>query len=285
MVFGESTQTTSDWVRETRSYTQGSSKEQANVLDADFNPGDEQMVMKFPVDGTQVGQTLEVGWLLYQVVDVDTSSRTLSVVPEIEDAEHLTGERVRMRPNYSTRRVIEQLNNDLRDLSAQNIYRLETVEAIDGAADVPLGALVVLDAWSKEPGLNSRQLPSAFYQLADTPEGKQLRGPATLEYVTYGCIFNPLPFDEDVVITDHTGLWASALDIPPMGAAITLLSGSESQRNIITHQGDTRRAGEVPPGSITGALQTLAALRSRRIVAEGQRLTGRYGHTIDVGVF
>lgn len=287
MVFGSSSVTTADWIRETRTHVQGSSREQVNTLASSKSASATQIELQYPLTGVQVGQAIEIGWVTYLVADLDTSARTLDVLPEVEGsgAAADTGARVTMRPTYSTRRIIDQLNNDLRDLSAQGLYRLETVEAIDGAADVPIGGLVVLDAWSEEPGLKSRQLPAKFYQIADTPEGTQLRGPSTLQYVTFGCMFNELPYDQDVNIVDTTGLWATAVDIPPLGAAMSMLGGAEAQRNITTHQGDTRRAEEVPPGAISGALQTLATLRQRRIVAEGQRLTSRYGHIIDVGVY
>jgi 3-hydroxyisobutyrate dehydrogenase-like beta-hydroxyacid dehydrogenase len=83
---------------------------------------------------------------------------------------------------------------------------------------------------------------------------------------------------------DDVGLVSTAEDLPPLGAAMRLLAGLEAQRNLIDTQGDTRRAGEVPAGSITQALRNLAAIRQQRLTAEAQRFQQRYGIKLHLAV-
>ena len=73
-----------------------------------------------------------------------------------------------------------------------------------------------------------------------------------------------------------TGLQASAYDLPPLGAAIRLMSGREIKRNFTETQGDSRRATEVPAGAVQQSSTGLKLLRAQRIVAECARLNSLY---------
>lgn len=286
MVFGTSTVTTSDLIRRTLAHCQGNSRQAVNRLASDFSTSQSSMAMDFPITGVQVGQTIEVGWNLYTVADVNTSTKTVSVIAETAAESHSEGDRVTMRPRFPARRIIETINEDLHDLSMNGLYRIETEEGVgdDGELpDPPAGAVAVLAVWSKEKGLDPRPLPPAHYRLADTPDGIKLRGPEPgIEYVTFGCLFNTLSITTDQVVTDTTGLEATALDLPPLGAALTLMADREASRNQINAQGDTRRAEEVPPGANAAMMASVARLRSNRIMAEAGRLIERYGYIREV---
>jgi hypothetical protein len=73
-----------------------------------------------------------------------------------------------------------------------------------------------------------------------------------------------------------TGIPASAWDIPPIGAAISLMAGREIKRSFVETQGDSRRATEVSAGASTQSVNALRLLRQQRITAEKQRLDGFY---------
>jgi hypothetical protein len=72
------------------------------------------------------------------------------------------------------------------------------------------------------------------------------------------------------------GLMDSMLDIPSLGAAVSLLRTTESRRAQIAAQGDPRRADEVPPGSNSSAARELAREYQSRIDEERIRLTNLY---------
>lgn len=291
MVFGTSNLTTADLIRQTLGHVQGSVRSPANRLADAFTSMQTNMVFSSPVSGVQIGQAIEVGLTLYQVTDVDTATKTLGVVPVDEATDHDAGAVVRMRPAYTKKRIIDEFNAELSDLSTQDLYRVVTIETDnDGVTAVPAGAVTVLDVWTNEPSLAyvaSRQFPEALYQIVDTPDGLELRGPATSinpDFVVFGCAFNELPLDDDTVdVVDTTGLWGQALDLLPLGVAVRLLMGTESQRNSITGQGNSRRADEVPPAAVTGSMRSLASLRQQRLVAEQGRLRQRFGYTKRVG--
>jgi hypothetical protein len=75
---------------------------------------------------------------------------------------------------------------------------------------------------------------------------------------------------DDTVTT--TGLPLSATDIPSLGAAARLMGVREAKRAFTENEVDTRRAGEVPPGSASKAAQTIMAILNERIHTEYLRL-------------
>jgi len=72
------------------------------------------------------------------------------------------------------------------------------------------------------------------------------------------------------------GFPSSAEDILIMGAQIRLVSPREVKRNFTESQGDTRRAEEVPAGSISNSLTNLMRMRRDRITAEAAKLARKY---------
>jgi hypothetical protein len=88
------------------------------------------------------------------------------------------------------------------------------------------------------------------------------------------------PFGQLVNLTDNvgtvTGLPDSAMDIPPMGAAMRLVAPREIKRNFTESQGEPRRSEEVPPGAVAGSWRGLAGMRAQRILSEAMRLAAMY---------
>lgn len=285
--FVPSDKVTSDLVRAVRSYAQGGARHGVNTLAQPFDNSGNELVLQYAISGLQPGMTLEIDWVEYSLVEASPATKTLTVLAMESDAParvHLEGARVTLKPRYTTRRIIEELNNELDQLSGEGLYRVESVAGEDdGSLILPDGALALLDAWSND--VYTRKLPAAFYQITESATGPVLIGPATLSRATVGCAFNHLPLWDDVAVATTTGLVPTALDIPPLGAAIRLLMGTESQRNIIDHQGETRRAGEVPTGGPTTSMRNFAAMRQTRLVAEMARLAQRYGYQQHVGAY
>jgi hypothetical protein len=65
-------------------------------------------------------------------------------------------------------------------------------------------------------------------------------------------------------------------DLLVLGVQIRMVAGREVKRNFTESQGDTRRADEVPAGSVTNSINNLLRLRRDRIIAEAARLTRQY---------
>jgi hypothetical protein len=267
---------TSDLIRTTRQLAQGNARNPVNTLAVDYSALSDVIELTYPITGIQPGMVLEIGWVLYNVVDSDHTASTITVLPEIDgtDVDHDAGTRVNLRPRFPVRRIIEEMNADLMDLSGQGIYKLRSVQAVDGVIPLPVDAVVILDVWNDDP--SSIRLPGNEYRIADSPTGPVLMGESNIDFAVFGCTLGEFPYDSDVDV-DTVGLVSTAEDLPSFGAALRLLIGSEAQRNLTDTQGDTRRSDEVPPGAITGALRNLAAVRQQRIVTEAQRFQQRYG--------
>jgi hypothetical protein len=267
---------TSDLIRLTRQLAQGNARSPINILEAEKLDNVPEAQLTYSFQGMQVGMVVEIGWVQYIVVDVNVTDRMLTLLPEVEGTEitHPVGSRVLLRPRYPARRIIDELNNDLMDLSGQGIYKLRTVEGVSGVVTLPEDAVTVLDVWSDD--VTPKRLPGSEFRISDTTVGPVLATDSTIGRAVFGCTLGQLPYDSDVDL-DTVGLVSTAEDLPPMGAAMRLLIGAEAQRNLIDAQGDTRRAEEVPPGAITGAVRNLAAVRQQRIVTEAQRFQQRYG--------
>jgi hypothetical protein len=66
------------------------------------------------------------------------------------------------------------------------------------------------------------------------------------------------------------------LDIPPLGAAATLLKTTDSRRNQIGVQGDARRAGEVGSGANLSSAAMMDRDYKGRVQDEYARLIQRF---------
>jgi len=93
------------------------------------------------------------------------------------------------------------------------------------------------------------------------------------------------PYGQLVNLTDDVngvaGLQVTAMDIPPLGAAIRLIAPREIKRNFTEAGVEPRRAEEVPPGSVLKSMLGLQQLRANRIKAEAMNLWTnfpRYAH-------
>ena len=73
-----------------------------------------------------------------------------------------------------------------------------------------------------------------------------------------------------------TGLQATAYDLPPLGAALSLMATAPIRREFLDAQGSSRRAEEVPPGAISASMRDLRARRDMRVAAEAARLATMY---------
>ena len=83
-------------------------------------------------------------------------------------------------------------------------------------------------------------------------------------------------------ITDGTtarsavGLATTAYDLPPLGAAMALMTTTPIRREFLDAQGTSRMADEVPPGAISASFRDLMGRRRARVEAESGRLVSQY---------
>jgi hypothetical protein len=142
----------------------------------------------------------------------------------------------------------------------------------------PKAVFSYADRWTPLAFRLDRQMPrdtfgsgAALTMYDRSPEAHEVR-------FLYGERFDPDDLDDDASVLDDGGwgLASTMIDIPPMGAAASLILGRELQRTDTEAMGESRIAAEVPP---TFQTQTSLALRTRadrRINQEAMRLIQQY---------
>lgn len=246
--------------------------------------------------GIVPGIVIEIGSELFYVTNV--TGTTVSVMRGYAGTTavvHNVNDIVRVSPKFPEHRIIDELNNDLADLSAPDngIFDMKTFTfTYQGGVD---GYEVA--------GITNDQL-SSIYQVtyaalgvvADEPEviNWKLRrnrdtsvfssGLALVLYsgVTPGRLVTAMYKSPLTSITSSastkisTGLPTTAYDLPPLGAALSLMVSTPIRREFLDAQGSSRRAEEVPPGAIAGSMRDLRSKRSIRVESEASRLAQMY---------
>ena len=104
--------------------------------------------------------------------------------------------------------------------------------------------------------------------LADTPtSGQGVR-------VEYKAPFTTLSTSSTALTT--VGLHSEAYDLPPLGAALALMTFKPIARESVMTQSPIRRAEEVPSGAISASMRDLRFRRDQRVEAEKMRLAQLY---------
>ena len=209
---------------------------------------------------------------------------------------HTAGDIVRVSPKFPAYRILEALNNDLRDLSSPDngLFQIKTTSFIYNASQEGYNLA----------GLTSEEVQSIYSITyadpipveASEPEIrswklKRNRDTASfasgMELVLYGpgwpgkkvTVSYKSPLTLISTTTDAksaTGLPATAYDLPPLGAALALMTTAPIRREFLDAQGSHRRAEEVPPGAISASMRDLRMRREMRVAAEAGRIAAMY---------
>lgn len=205
-------------------------------------------------------------------------------------ATHAQNAHVVVDPRYPRHVILRALNDDLRDLSSpvNGLFKSSYVDltyspAYDGYDLTGVSDLIgILDVFYEEPTRRG-WTPTQWRLNRDLPTADFASGnavfinaafPGSTVRVRYKAPFSTITYSTSDVETT-SGLPASAIDIPVLGAAARLIAGREIPRNQVESQPSTRRADEVPPGAIANSARALLAFRAQRIADEAARLMSR----------
>lgn len=286
-----------DWVAETRQMLLGGINEERNKLSAGYTAGSDTLQFQYPMGSIQSGARLSIGTNTFYVWSVNGQIATVSGGEEgSTDANASSGAIVRVRPRWTDNEILSALNFDLNDLSSpqHGLFRVQTksftydstIEGYDMssvAGDV-LSIIEIRYQTTDDTKLWPR-IPSTQYRLvrnmptSDFSSGLALilYEPANSGYQVYVTFRRPFSQLTDLTTSKaDTGLLTTAYDLPPLGAAISLMAGREIKRALTETQGDTRRAAEVPTGAANVSLNGLRVQRQNRIIAERARLDAQY---------
>ena len=286
----------SDWINTTRSYLMSGYSEERNKLSAAYTAGDTTLTFAYPLGGIRPGARLSIGLNTFYVWSVDGQIATVSAAEDSStDANAASGSIVKVSPRFTDNEIWRALKDDLYDLSSPSsaLFDIGTIDltynaivnGYDLASADNLISIYEVKYLTPGPQLDNPRINSNGYRLnrdAITSQfasgiSLQLFQPAYPGYnlrIVYRKYFTiPSSITTDV---STTGLLDSALDLPPLGAAIRLMAGREIKRNFTESQGDTRRAGEVAAGAVMQSARNLQVLRQQRISAEAGRLDALY---------
>lgn len=285
-----------DLVNETKRHLTSYQREPMNKLAVPLNTTTTSLSFTYQVDQLQAGTYIEIDLELMYVWTIDQATRVATVDRAVLGSVlgvHDAGATVRVNPRFPDFAIFKALNDDLLDLSspanglfavrAVNVSSVGSRTAYDLAGVSDLIDILevryrsrgqqrdwpILPSWSLSRNVNAVEFPSGFTlnTHAGVPQGTTIR-------VVYKGGF--IPFTNLASTTDQAGLPASAVDLPPMGAAVRLVAPREIKRNFSESQTDSRRATEVPPGAVSGSMRAVAALRANRIIDEANRLVAAW---------
>lgn len=291
-----------DWIEGTRFRLMSGHQEQLNRLASGYTAGSGSMAFDFDTAGIRAGTVISVGTSTFYVWEASTTLKTATVQGAWDgttDQDWPAGTVVRVAPRFTDAQILRALNEDINDLSspASGLFQIGTSELTYDSAlvgyDLSLAPNMIspIELRVENPGSFKEwtRIPSHKYRIVKgAPTGDEgfesgmalflydMMAGATGDrlHLSYRKGFNTLSNSFSTKIS--TGLPTSAWDIPPIGAAISLMAGREIKRSFVESQGDSRRAAEVTGGKSTESVVALQRLRLQRITAEKQRLDGFY---------
>lgn len=289
--------TGTDLIQETRRHVFSGDREQMNKLAGAITSSSSTFTATYSISGIQAGSVVEMDTELMYVWAADSSSKVVTIERGhlgSTAASHADLSLVRVNPKFSDFAIFKAINEELADLSSplNGLYQVKTVDLtynatyrgydLTGVTDVidileirfeslgPDRYWPEIAQWSLSRNMSTSEFASglALFLGEGADQGQAVR-------VRYKAPFVALAAVSDNVTT-VSGLPATALDIPPLGAAARLVAPREVKRGFSEHQGEPRRAEEVPVGSQVRSAQALMAMRRSRVQAEAARLYAMY---------
>jgi|TARA_R110000764_G_scaffold195093_1_gene280334 hypothetical protein len=296
--------TTQIWVDETRDMLLSGYVEELDLVVTAPIPATTgtELVVQGIASSIVKGVIIEVNTELMYVTSV--TSTTISVMRGYGGstaATHIAGDLVRVSPKFPAHRIISSLNDDLADICSPANgmfqirvstftynggvagYNLDTDDGsggaytVDSVYEVTHAAVGVL---ANEPEIISWRLKR------DRDTGSFASGNALILYdgaipgrtvrVLYKSPLTPISTTDLTLDRSLTGLATSAYDLPPLGAAMALMTTRPIRREFLDAQGTSRMGEEVPPGAISASFRDLMGRRRARLEAETSRLVTQY---------
>lgn len=248
----------------------------------------------YDLGGIRPGGVIQIDSELIYVWEINSGAKSITVERGWNGttaAAHAVGAVATIDPKFPRAQILEAINAELDDLASpvNGLFQIKTLEFNYNG----VWSMVNLPTTDKIIDLVSVSLR---YLATDYPKIRRCRLIRDLPNDDFNAGYG-LRFDEQVrsgrmivvyktpfinVTTESqnlqnvAGIPSSCEDILMMGAQIRLVSPREVKRNFTESQGDTRRAEEVPSGSISNSINNIIRMRRDRITAEAAKLTRQY---------
>lgn len=281
------------------SMLQSGNRELVNTLSAAISDtSTTTFTVTYPLRGIQLGATVAIDTeLMYVATEPDEATKTVTVIRGYGGstaATHSNGAQVVVNPKFPRGDIFNAINSSLDALSSEGLYTMKTVDltytgntvaydltSVTSVSDVyeirykTLGSTkewmhVPQSEWHLQRHASTSDFASGFALVVDgyVDQGQTLR-------VVYKAPFTQATATSDDLQTACL-LPSTANELLYVDAAISLVYPREVKRNFTDSQGDTRRAGEVPPGAVGGSAARWEAKRARLLAGEKRVLARKY---------
>lgn len=290
--------TFADLIEESRLHLMTGMPDRLNVLQTTVDDTTKSIQLQQTVQGVGEGTTLAIDLEEMHVLSLSGPSAggTATVIRGMNGStkvSHDAGALVRVNPHFSDYRIGRFVNQSLHDLSARGLFQIKPFEfdftpTRAGYEIVASDIIDIQEVRYDRPGPYQdwpklRKDQWIFNQdaaIEDFPSGKSITlrwggFPGHKVHVSYKARFGQMSALTDDVETT-TGLHLEAHDIPPLWAAIRLLSGRDVKRSFLNRQPEPRRTEEVPPGAGQQSMETLENLLDQRLREERNRLKRQF---------
>jgi len=250
--------------------------------------------VQYDIGGMRPGGVIQIDSELMYVWEVNPGSKTATVERAWNGttaAAHTSGSVVIVDPKFPRAQILEAINAEIDDLSSpmNGLYQIKSLELNYNG----VWSMINLPTTDKIIDLVSVSLR---YLATDYPKIRRCRLIRDLPNDDFNAGYG-IRFDEQVRagrmivvykapftnvtsesqnLQNIAGFPTTCEDILMMGAQIRLVSPREVKRNFTESQGDTRRAEEVPTGSVSNSINNIIRMRRDRITAEAARLARQY---------
>ena len=285
--------TVATWIETVKDYVLSGAREEQDILNGNITDSTTTIVPTDFTDGIQQGAEIEIDLERMYVrsvaggVSVTVRRGYRGTTP----AAHTTGADIIVNPKVSKASIVRELNNELASLSSPSngLYQISTLDLTWSASQYGYNLAGVTDIedvlsvqWKGYTGYDWIPVPATTWRLGRAQDTTDFASGLALFFdapvagrdvrIVYKAPFTAVSGVADVVET-VTGLPATAVDIPPLGAAINLAAPGEIRRSFFDGQHDPRADEDVPPGARTNSVRWLMQRRQQRINEEAGRLS------------
>lgn len=286
--------TIKDLVADARRMAYGSMTEQINLISGTVSAGATTVPLQLDISGITPGMVISSGLNVWYVTGSSPGDKEVFVIPGYDNSpqnEASDGDTVIIKPRVTDWYLFNVINDEIRKLSSpmNGLYRVGTwtvdVSPTYQTYEVPSEALDMTNIlrvryrWPGTPDVWS-DIRTSSYRWIVSETGNKIQLLVNVPSGTEIEFTYKAPFVEATSLSDDPvadcGLAQTMLDIPPLGATASLLRTTDSRRNQISAQGDSRRAGEVPSGVNLSSASMLDREYKMRVQDEYARLVQRF---------
>ena len=267
--------------------------EERNKLAVSCDASETTLTLSYALGSLRENTVFEIGSEMMFVWEANSTSKTVTVERGYGGstaAAHTVGDIVTVSPRFPRGQMLTALNAELNDLSSplNGLFQIKTVDLSYNGSDRMVnltGVTNMIDLFDVRYRYLNDDYPVVrnVRLLRDMPTTDFASGfvLAFDSYVRSGTVrviykaaYGTLATEASVLSAAGAGIEIE--DLLVLGVQIRMVAGREVKRNFTESQGDTRRADEVPAGSVTNSINNLLRLRRDRIIAEASRLTRQY---------